>query len=648
MRSIACILAVLCALQVCAFAQAPVTLTPQKIGDGVWFIEMPTEPEFIGSNVGIVELDDGVLVIDAGFPLAARLVQDAVRTLTDKPVRFVLDTHFHPDHAFGNAVFADAGATILATNACIAEARGSNPAAFAAQASNARTARMVEGSRWLDPAIGFDGTLVLGNATRRVELIAIGHAHTRGDAVVWLPEQRILFTGDACVNGPHNFMGHASSEPWIEALDHMARLEPTTVAPGHGALGDAAMIAHQRRWFLELREHVARGLAQRHDLATITRELDLPWYRDWAGVDASSRTSNVQHVFMELTGQLMPRALRELELEPGTVRPKDDAAWVAPSKIVLTGFAARMLDELAHVAPGVELVAPQGDDALKAALADADAVVGSVSKVILDAAPKLRWAQVTSAGVDRFVGIEGLTERRVTLTNAQRLYGPQIAEHVLALLLALVRGIDDAARLTRAGTWDDDAVGAGVGLGAVRGKTVLVVGLGGIGLEVAKRCKALGMTVLATKSTKDRRYEVVDELGTPDRLNTLAARADFVVNCLPLTPATTGLFDDAFFTAAKRGHVFINIGRGKSVDTTALVAALNDGRVRAAGLDVTEPEPLPAGHPLWSAKNVLITPHMSAGGPDQPELLRLLVRENVRRFCAGEALLNVVDVARGY
>lgn len=648
MRSTTRALAVLCALEVVAFAQAPVTLTPQKIGDGVWFIQMPTEPEFIGSNVGIVELDDGVLVVDAGFPLAARLVLDAIRTLTDKPVKFVLDTHFHPDHAFGNAVFADAGATVLATNDCIAEARGSNPTAFAAQASNARGARMVEGSRWHEPVVGFDGTLVLGNATRRVELIAIGQAHTRGDAVVWLPEQRILLTGDACVNGPHNFMGNGDSLHWIGALDRLTQLEPTIVAPGHGALGDASMLAKQKQWFVDLRAHVARGLEQRHDLATITRELDLPWYREWAGVDASSRTSNVQHVFMESTGQIAPRALRELELEPGTVVPKSDPSWVAPKKIVLAGFAARMADELAYIAPGVELVAPQGDDAMKAALADADAMIGTLSKSVLDAAPNLRWVQVTSAGVDRFVGIEGLTERRLTLTNAQRLYGPQIAEHVLALMLALVRGIDDAARLTRAGTWDDDAVGASVGLGAIREKTVLVVGLGGIGLEVAKRCKALGMTVLATKSTKDRRYEVVDELGTPDRLHALAVRADFVVNCLPLTPATTALFDDAFFTAAKRGHVFINIGRGKSVVTEALVAALNDGRVRAAGLDVTEPEPLPAGHPLWSAKNVLITPHMSAGGPEQPELLRLLVRENVRRFCAGEALLNVVDVARGY
>lgn len=648
MRSTTRALAVLCALEVVAFAQAPVTLTPQKIGDGVWFIQMPTEPDFIGSNVGIVELDDGVLVVDAGFPLAARLVQDAIRTITDKPVRFVLDTHFHPDHAFGNAVFADAGATVLATNTCIAEARGFNPAAFAAQAADAGRARMVEGSRWHEPVVGFDGTLVLGGSTRRIELIAVGEAHTRGDAVVWLPDQRILFTGDACVNGPHNFMGNGDSANWITVLDRLAELEPLVVAPGHGAVGDASMIARQRQWFVDLRAHVAQGIADRKDLATITRELTLPWYREWAGVDANTRASNVRDVFAELTGQRMPRALRDLGLEPGSAAPKADAGWAAPKKIVLTGFAARMADELAYVAPGVTLVAPQGDDALRAELADADAVVGSLSKAILDAGPNLRWAQVTSAGVDRFVGISGLGERRLTLTNAQRLYGPQIAEHVVAMMLALVRGLDDAARLTRAGTWDDEAVGAGVGLGAMRGKTVLVVGLGGIGLEVAKRCKALGMTVCATKSTRDRRYDEVDRLGTPDRLLEFAANADFIVNCLPLTAATTNLFDAAFFDAAKRGHVFVNIGRGKSVATDALVAALNDGRVRAAALDVTEPEPLPSGHPLWSAKNVLITPHMSAGGPEQPELLRLLVRENVRRFVLGEALLNVVDVARGY
>lgn len=631
-----------------AHAQAPIALEPQRIGDGVWFIQMPTEPEFIGSNVGIIELDDGLLVVDAGFPLAARLVRDAVRTISDKPIRYVLDTHFHPDHAFGNAVFADAGATVLATNACITEARSFNPTAFARQAEDARGARMVEGSRWHEPTIGFDGTLRLGTANRPVELIAVGEAHTRGDAVVWLPNQRILFTGDACVNGPHNFMGNGDSAHWIGVLDRLAEFEPRVVAPGHGAVGDGTMIASQRQWFVDLRAHVARGIERRQDLATITRTLDLPWYRAWAGVDANTRASNVRDVFMEATGQRMPRALRELELEPAAGIPKDDPRWVAPKKIVLAGFAARLADELAYVAPGVTLVAPDDEDTLRAELADADAVIGQLSQTVVEVAKNARWVQVTSAGVDRYVGMPGLAQRSWTVTNAQRLYGPQIAEHVLALMLALVRGVDDAARLTHAGTWNDEAVGASVGLGAVRDKTVLIAGLGGIGLEVAKRCKALGMTVLATKSTLDRRYDCVDELGTPDELVRFAARADFVVNCLPLTTKTTRMFDDAFFSAAKRGHVFINIGRGKSVDTDALVAALRDGRVRAAGLDVTDPEPLPAGHALWSTKNVLITPHMSASGPEQSELLRLLVRENVRRFCAGEPLLNVVDVTRGY
>ncbi len=180
------------------------------------------------------------------------------------------------------------------------------------------------------------------------------------------------------------------------------------------------------------------------------------------------------------------------------------------------------------------------------------------------------------------------------------------------------------------------------------GRTIFVVGLGGIGTEVARRANALGMTVIAIRNTPHEKPLFVSEQGLSGDLRAFAGRADVIVNCLPLTPETRGIFDKAFFNAAKRGALFINVGRGASVVTADLVAALEDGRIGGAGLDVTDPEPLPADHPLWHAPNVLITPHVSALVASSDEPRWLIVRENLRRFAAGARLLSEVDVQRGY
>ena len=177
---------------------------------------------------------------------------------------------------------------------------------------------------------------------------------------------------------------------------------------------------------------------------------------------------------------------------------------------------------------------------------------------------------------------------------------------------------------------------------------MLVVGLGGIGTEVAKRAHALGMTVLATRNSGTDGPDYVAEVGLPDKLLSFAARADVIVSTLPLTPETKGLMNEAFFDAAKRGALFIHVGRGGTVVTGDLVAALKDGRLGGAGLDVTDPEPLPPDHPLWSSPNVIITPHVAAGleGDEVPRWI--LARENLRRYAAGGKLLSEVDLKKGY
>ena len=182
----------------------------------------------------------------------------------------------------------------------------------------------------------------------------------------------------------------------------------------------------------------------------------------------------------------------------------------------------------------------------------------------------------------------------------------------------------------------------------LRGRTLLTVGLGGIGTEVARLAHGIGMRVIATRASRREGPPFVEYVGLSSELLTLAAGADVVVNSVPLTPSTENMFDDEFFSTMKPTAYFVNIGRGKTVDTDALVRALREGRIAGAGLDVTEPEPLPADHELWGMPNVIITPHVGGDSDEHMERLWLLFRENLRRFVNGEPLLSVVDKRRGY
>ena len=264
----------------------------------------------------------------------------------------------------------------------------------------------------------------------------------------------------------------------------------------------------------------------------------------------------------------------------------------------------------------------------------------------LAAAHQLRWVQSHSAGVDRYLGLADLMQRdEIVLTNMKGVHGPVIAEHVMAMLLSLCRALPDFQRAQDQGRWDRRA---GSGQRVLAGSTLLVVGLGGIGTEVARRAHGFDMHVLATARSPRPAPEFVAELGTGEDLSRFLAEADFVVICLPLTDETRGLFDAARLAELKHDAILVNIGRGPIVDTEALVDALERGALGGACLDVTDPEPLPAGHPLWARGDVIITPHTAATGELTGRRREQLFHENVRRFGAGEPLLNVVDKSAGY
>jgi phosphoglycerate dehydrogenase-like enzyme len=334
-------------------------------------------------------------------------------------------------------------------------------------------------------------------------------------------------------------------------------------------------------------------------------------------------------------------------LEESKAPVRERAGWAPPRKVLVWNRTPQLLSTLQSAAPGVELIPAANQAEAVRLAAEADAVIGFCSEEVLAAGPRIRWVQVFWAGVEDCVSVPALRERAVLLTNMQRVAGPVMAEHVVAMMLAFARGLQFFIPERAAGRWTDEPPSS-VRMVTIEGKNVLVVGLGGIGTEVARRAHALGMRVTATRASGREGPEFVSYVGLPDELHKLAADADFIVNTTPLTPQTTGIFNAKFFAAAKPGAYFFNVGRGGSVVEADLVAALESGRIAGAGLDVTDPEPLPATSALWKMQNVIITPHVSSNSDLGLDARVAVIRENLRRYVAGERMLSEVDLGKGY
>jgi len=345
--------------------------------------------------------------------------------------------------------------------------------------------------------------------------------------------------------------------------------------------------------------------------------------------------------------------IEELGLRESKQVMSQSPNWQKPQRIVVLlpddqlATSPNALEQLQEVSNNVELVPVRSREALPTSLNGADALLGVCTPEVLTAGQQLRWIQTYSAGVDRCVGSAELKGKDLLLTNMQRVHGPAIAEHVLATLLSLARGLPEYQKLQVQAIWGNTHQGNSNAI-EIKGKTMLIVGLGGIGTEIAKRAHALGMRVIATRNSRREGPVYVDYVGLSDELPELSKQADVVVNATPLTPSTKGLFDAAIFKAMRPSAYFINIGRGQSVVTDDLIRALKNGDIAAAGLDVTDPEPLPKHSELWRLPNVVITPHISARSDQRMRRVWMLVRENVRRYVRGERMLNVVDIQRGY
>ncbi|MCH7523068.1 MAG: D-2-hydroxyacid dehydrogenase [Chloroflexi bacterium] len=292
----------------------------------------------------------------------------------------------------------------------------------------------------------------------------------------------------------------------------------------------------------------------------------------------------------------------------------------------------------------------EAEDNLARILAEAEVLFTSplMPANITDRAPKLRWVQLTSAGVDRLLDGD-LAKSGVTLTTASGIHAVPIGEYVMGVMLAFAKGLPQAMRAQAERTWRPYLAEE------LYDKTVGIVGLGAIGGYVAKLAKADGMRVLAVRRSTQRRstgegagLDDVDELLPPSDLTYLLSEADYVVIAVPLTAESRGLIGERELRAMKPTARIINIARGALIDEAALVQALNEKWIGGAALDVFEHEPLPPESELWGMENVILTPHISGGTPVYMERAVELFCDNLRRYLAGEPLRNVVEVERGY
>jgi len=318
---------------------------------------------------------------------------------------------------------------------------------------------------------------------------------------------------------------------------------------------------------------------------------------------------------------------------------------VAVKVLITHGMSRADLERIEAVSGSITAEAAGSMEEAVAKAAQAEVIqAGNWSDELWQSAPKLRWVQSGGAGVERYLTPDFIASP-IVLTNAQGTYAIPIADHVMAFILHFSRQFNHLLRRQAKHEWPDWGE---YEMDDLKGKTLGIVGLGGIGSAVARRAKAFDMRVIATRRRPERPSEDVDEVREAEALPWLLGESDYVALCTALTSETRHLIGAEQLRLMKPTAYLMNVGRGGLIDEGALVEALNGGEIAGAGLDVFEEEPLPPDSPLWDMPNVMITPHRAGDSRRSHERFMDLFCENLRRYVAGEALLNVVDKEAGY
>ncbi|NQW16917.1 MAG: D-2-hydroxyacid dehydrogenase [Chloroflexi bacterium] len=315
--------------------------------------------------------------------------------------------------------------------------------------------------------------------------------------------------------------------------------------------------------------------------------------------------------------------------------------------LLLPEFGKPFYPALEEQFPGVDFVEAYEPDQIEREVRDADVVFGYLTGSQFEAAEQLKWIQTLDAGMEGlFNAIPGIAHSDVIVTNAQGAGAPQIGEHAITMIMMFSRGMERFMAKQRKREWAQD-----YGLTIVQmamGKTVGIIGLGKSGMEIAWRCQALGMEVIAVDAHDVEAEPVLDDVWPLSRLDELLEASDFVVVTVPYTPENENMIGAEELELMKPTSYLIVTSRGRIVEHSALVRALKSGGISGAGLDAVVTEPLPADNELWGLDNVIITPHIAGNSPELDERTCEIFEWNLRRFVNDEPLRNVVDLDLQY
>lgn len=312
--------------------------------------------------------------------------------------------------------------------------------------------------------------------------------------------------------------------------------------------------------------------------------------------------------------------------------------------LVVVPFTEKQKHLLKEAAGDAEIIFLPGAEVTEEMMEDAEVIIGNLPAEMIKKAKCLKWLQLNSAGADVYCA-PGVLKEGALLTNASGAYDIAVSEAMVAGTFSLLKKAYTYYDNQKKNLWKDEGM-----MGSAYGACVVVLGLGNIGLSYARKMKAMGSYIIGVKRHESELPEGVDEICTIDCLESCLKRADIVAAVLPGTPETKYLMGKDQFAAMKNTAYFLNVGRGNSVDEEALWNVLENEEIAGAMLDVTEIEPLPAENKLWSAKNLYITPHVAGGFhiPVTLEKIAEICAGNIKRFLAGEELINVIDKTKGY
>jgi phosphoglycerate dehydrogenase-like enzyme len=349
-------------------------------------------------------------------------------------------------------------------------------------------------------------------------------------------------------------------------------------------------------------------------------------------------------------------ALAEYQLPESSRTAKELVpGWVAPKKFVVVVDKPQRAAWLQEAMPaGAAVVGVRRDAEVAPLIADADAIVNVDCGTVAGHAPQLKWVHAASGGSEGCLKAPGIVRGDILLTNSQKVKNTGLSEMAMGYVFALARSIDVGLENQR----QRDLNRRGRPGKRLEGATMLIIGLGGSGTEIARVAHAVGMKIIATDPVNRKPPDFVGYVGMPDELPRLLADADVVMVCAPLTPATQGLFNAALFARMKRDAMFVNWSRADIVVADDLAAALKAGTIGSAALNWATDVPLTKDHPLWEAPNLILAPWGGMGGGAAPaasanaeadnEMRWLVVRENMRRYASGAKMYSVFDVKRGY